>query len=188
MDVAYHTYATLKDALGVRMAGSNADGLKDVVARKWLGRKTGRGFYIYEDAGKAGKGGSKSKSGPGGKRPLNQEMVDVLRKYPVPNAASVKPDMPAQVIQDRMSLRFIKECVHALEDGVIRNAADGDIGAVFGIGFPPFLGGPFRYIDSVGADRVVEKMRVYAASVGAQFDPPELLVRMAKEGKKFHAA
>jgi 3-hydroxyacyl-CoA dehydrogenase len=179
VDVAYHTYMTLRGALGVRMEGSNPDGLKDVVDRKWLGRKTGKGFYTYEAAPAGGKKGSSS-----GPKPIHQEMINVLRKYPVPSPAG--SGLSAKAMQERMVLRFVKECVHALEDGIIRNAADGDIGAVFGIGFPPFLGGPFRYIDSVGAKTIVEGMRKYASTVGAQFEPPALLVKMAEDGSKFH--
>jgi 3-hydroxyacyl-CoA dehydrogenase/enoyl-CoA hydratase/3-hydroxybutyryl-CoA epimerase len=83
-------------------------------------------------------------------------------------------------------LRFLKECVHSLEDGVIRSAGDGDVGAVFGIGFPPNLGGPFRYIDQLGAASVVAAMRELEASVGPQYTPPRMLVEMADAGGRFH--
>lgn len=71
-------------------------------------------------------------------------------------------------------------------DGIIRSAVDGDIGAVFGIGFPPFLGGPFRLLDHYGAQRFVDRMLKYRDAKGEQFQPPQLLLDYAKGNKKFH--
>ena len=88
---------------------------------------------------------------------------------------------------DRFVLRFVSEAIHCLQDGVIASPRDGDIGAVFGVGFPPFLGGPFMYVDAVGAKTVVAAMDRLAAQHGEQFAPPELLKKHADEGKPFHA-
>jgi 3-hydroxyacyl-CoA dehydrogenase/enoyl-CoA hydratase/3-hydroxybutyryl-CoA epimerase len=94
--------------------------------------------------------------------------------------------MDAATMQERMVMRFVKECILCLQDGILRNAADGDIGAVFGIGFPPFLGGPFRYVDTLGPAKVADTMSRYADKVGPWFAPPQLLLDVAKAGKKFH--
>lgn len=178
LDVAYHTHTTLAGALGDRMAGSDPAGVKALVDAGLLGRKTGKGFYVW---GKDAKG-----SGP---RPVNPEVAPILRRHPVaaptgPGAAALT--QPA-ALAERMVLRFAKECVISLQDGVIRSAADGDLGAVFGIGFPPFLGGPFRWLDTLGAAAAVEKLRRYEAALGPHFAPPQLLVDMAATGRKFHA-
>ncbi|KAL3904635.1 MAG: hypothetical protein SGPRY_011213, partial [Prymnesium sp.] len=94
----------------------------------------------------------------------------------------------AEEICDRIVLRFVSEAIHCLESGVISSARDGDIGAVFGVGFPPFLGGPFMYVDAVGAKEVVAKMERLQGIHGDQFAPPPLLLEHAKSGKRFHSA
>jgi 3-hydroxyacyl-CoA dehydrogenase len=72
-------------------------------------------------------------------------------------------------------------------DDVIASPRDGDIGAVFGVGFPPFLGGPFMYIDTAGAQTIADKMKALEQEHGAQFAPPQMLLDYAAAGKKFHA-
>ena len=59
-------------------------------------------------------------------------------------------------------------------------------GAIFGLGFPPFLGGPFRYVDKLGASVVLDRIRHYRDRFGLRFDPAPVLVEMAKSGKRFH--
>ena len=88
---------------------------------------------------------------------------------------------------ERVVLRFVSEAVHCLQSGVIASARDGDIGAVFGVGFPPFLGGPFMYVDAVGAKEVVARMEALQKAHGDQFAPPQLLLDHAASGKPFHA-
>ena len=72
------------------------------------------------------------------------------------------------------------------DEGVIRSARDGDIGAIFGIGFPPFLGGPFRYMDSLGVQNVVNKLTQLSETVDQKFAPAEILVNMASVQKTFY--
>lgn len=72
------------------------------------------------------------------------------------------------------------------QDGVIASPIDGDIGAVFGIGFPPFLGGPFRLLDALGPAKYCDMLRGFADKYGPQFAPAPLLEDHAKSGKKFH--
>ena len=73
-----------------------------------------------------------------------------------------------------------------LDEGVIRSARDGDVGAVFGIGFPPFLGGPFRYMDELGAEKVVKTLDYLRQQHGEHFAPCERLQRMAQQGERFY--
>ncbi len=183
MDVAYHTYATMAAALGERMAGGNAAGIKAAVDARLLGRKTGKGFYVYDEPGaKAAKGKGAKKAA---ERPVNDAMLAALR-----GAGGGVRAVPAGVtdveLQERMVLRFAKECVHALDEGVVRSAGDGDVAAVFGLGFPPFLGGPFRWMDTLGPAAVVALMAKYEAALGPQFAPPRRLVDMAAAGTLFY--
>ena len=75
-----------------------------------------------------------------------------------------------------------------MDEGIIRNARDGDIGAIFGIGFPPFLGGPFNYIDKIGAGTLVSKLNQWQAEFGERFAPCDALVKMAQEGESYYSS
>jgi 3-hydroxyacyl-CoA dehydrogenase/enoyl-CoA hydratase/3-hydroxybutyryl-CoA epimerase len=114
-----------------------------------------------------------------GGRPVNMEVYDILGVTP--------KAFDRTEIQDRLSLGMIKEAVLCLQEGIISCARDGDIGAVFGLGFPPFTGGPFRYIDLVGAQAIVDRMKRLEDRFGALYTPPEILVELAKKGGKFRA-
>ena len=81
---------------------------------------------------------------------------------------------------------MLNEAARCLDEQIIRSARDGDIGAVFGIGFPPFLGGPFRYADSLGIASVVDKLQQYQQRLGERFAPAQSLLRMAQEKRTFH--
>ena len=81
---------------------------------------------------------------------------------------------------------MLNEAAMCLDEGVIRNPRDGDIGAIFGIGFPPFLGGPFRYMDKLGAKHLVDRLNHYKAELGDKFTPAQKLVEMAESGQTFY--
>ena len=81
---------------------------------------------------------------------------------------------------------MLNEAARCLDENIVRNARDGDIGAIFGIGFPPFLGGPYRYIDSVGASNVVNQLNQWATEHGERFKPCDALVKMADEGSTYY--
>jgi 3-hydroxyacyl-CoA dehydrogenase/enoyl-CoA hydratase/3-hydroxybutyryl-CoA epimerase len=129
------------------------------------GKKNGKGFYSYE-----------------GKKPGKEVDESIYSLLSVTPAKSLSADKVAE----RCVLMMLNEAARCLDEGVVRNARDGDIGAIFGIGFPPFLGGPFRYMDSLGIQNVVDKLTHYAQIIDKKFEPAECLVAMAKEGKTFY--
>lgn len=128
------------------------------------GRKSGRGFYRYE----GGKG-----------KEANPEMYALL-------GAGERRTVPKSEIQERLSLAMVNEAVYTLQEGVIKVPIDGDVGAVFGIGFPPFLGGPFFYLDVQGATHVLARLERLEAQHGPRFTPAALLRQYAEEGRTFY--
>ncbi len=134
------------------------------------GRKNSRGFYLYETKGRTSK-----------KRP--DAAVYSLLGISAPQAR-----LSVQQIAERCVMMMLNEAARCFDEQVIRGARDGDIGAVFGIGFPPFLGGPFRYMDKLGAGEVVAILQRLAAQYGSRFTPCENLLRMAGQGATFWPA
>jgi 3-hydroxyacyl-CoA dehydrogenase/enoyl-CoA hydratase/3-hydroxybutyryl-CoA epimerase len=81
---------------------------------------------------------------------------------------------------------MVCEAIRCFGEGILRSPRDGDIGAIFGLGFPPFRGGPFRYSDSLGPAELLRRVRVYADRHGKRFAPPEALLDRAKSGVRFY--
>lgn len=129
-----------------------------------LGRKAKAGFYDYDEAGKRG------------------EIWDGLAaKYP----AGEQPEL--HEIQHRLLMAQVLEAVRAFEQGVLTDIREGDVGAILGWGFAPWSGGPFSWLDILGAARAVEICDGLAARHGARFEAPALLRDIAAKGDGFYA-
>ena len=167
-DVGLHVQKTmLADAtMGDRMQGADPLMLQALVEKGWLGRKSGKGFFVYE--------GKK-------KTPHAAAVAMVEAEYKKRDAK-----LDRETIQDRYLTRFVNEVAVCLQDGIIQTPIDGDLGAVFGIGFLPFTGGPFRMLDQLGCDFYVHKMEQLAEKHGDRFKPCDLLKDYARSGKKFY--
>jgi 3-hydroxyacyl-CoA dehydrogenase/enoyl-CoA hydratase/3-hydroxybutyryl-CoA epimerase len=131
-----------------------------------LGRKNKQGFFSYDKKSK--------KQGP------DKSAYQFFK-------GNGDKSLPMEEIQNRALMLMLNEAVLCLEEGIIANATDGDIGAVFGIGFLPFTGGPFSYMDQLGADRVVEIMNDLTEKYGPKYTPAKTLIELANSGGKFHA-
>jgi 3-hydroxyacyl-CoA dehydrogenase/enoyl-CoA hydratase/3-hydroxybutyryl-CoA epimerase len=172
IDVAAHVGPIMLEAFGDRLAPPPTMGRLLGDNRK--GRKNQRGFYLYGEAHRA-KGR--------GKR-VDESVYAVLGLgIPDPGA---KPAIAREEIQMRCSLQLVNEALHCFGEGVLRSVRDGDIGAVFGLGFPPFRGGPFRYTDAVGPVEVLKRVQSYEQRFGKRWTPAPVLVEMARTGKRFY--
>ena len=129
-----------------------------------LGRKSNSGFYTYDDKGKRG---------------LLWEGLEA--KYPV---ADEQPDVTE--VQHRLLFAQVLEAVRALEDGVLMDIREGDVGAILGWGFAPWSGGPLSWLDMVGAPWAAEQTDALTNSQGARFETPKLLRELAESGESFY--
>lgn len=175
--------AALFDEVGIDVAAHITEVLSDLFAERgvhpskkptelfeegYKGRKNEKGFYRYEK-----KKGKLKKTEP------NEE---IYRYF----GGSARKSMDADTVQQRMTLTMVNEAAWCLQEDILRNPTDGNLGAVLGLGFPPFLGGPFRYIDREGADTIIQRLEKFEDKHGPRFTPAEILKEYANNGKKFH--
>ena len=126
------------------------------------GRKNRRGFYLYPKKKKK-------------KKEVNPQVYELL------GGSSRRKVSPAE-IQDRLALLMVSEAVHCLQEGVISSPRDGDLGAILGLGFPPFRGGPFRHVDTVGREAINARLEELTGKHGKRFEPAAAF----KEPGKFY--
>ena len=162
LDVAAKAAAVMQEAFGERMK-PRLD-LNALVADRRLGRKNGRGFFRYKRGRRTG---------------VDRSAAVLLG---LPTAVTSAQD----AVAERVALTMLNEAARALEEGVVRSPRDGDIGAIFGIGFPAFRGGPFRAMDAMGARTAVEKLERLATAHGDRFRPAASLVEQARVGGRFY--
>jgi 3-hydroxyacyl-CoA dehydrogenase/enoyl-CoA hydratase/carnithine racemase len=164
IDVGAHVASELGEAFADRGA-KTSDAMPRMYEAGYHGRKNRKGFYRYP-------------SGKGRKTP-NEEVYALL-------GGGERRDVATDEMQQRLALLMVNEAVHCLSECVIRSPEHGDLGAVLGLGFPPFRGGPFHYLDAEGASVVVDRLRSLADRHGARFTPAERLVEMAASGGRFY--
>jgi 3-hydroxyacyl-CoA dehydrogenase/enoyl-CoA hydratase/3-hydroxybutyryl-CoA epimerase len=129
-----------------------------------LGRKSNAGFYAYDDNGK------------------RQGLWDGLTaQYPV---VADQPDVTE--VQHRLLFAQVLEAVRALEEGVLEDIREGDVGAILGWGFAPWSGGPFSWLDMLGTPYAAERCDQLTETYGDRFAPPDLLREMAGKGHSFY--
>ncbi|MEO5762823.1 MAG: fatty acid oxidation complex subunit alpha FadJ [Vicinamibacteria bacterium] len=164
IDVGAKIQKILHEAFGARMDPPAS--MTKVVQDGRYGRKNNKGFYRYEN-------GVKSKE------------VDTSVYALMPSGAGQKVVDP-KLIQERLFHAFLNESAYCLQEGILRKPFDGDVGAIFGLGFPPWWGGPFRAIDRLGARSVIETLKRLQGEHGTRFEAAPLLSEYAESGRKFY--
>lgn len=161
VDIGAKIMPILVGELGERFQGP--DVFETLLNDNRKGRKSGKGFYTYK----------------GKKKEVDKSVYKLLKLTP-------EAKMDEKDIALRCVFPMLNEAVRCLDEGIIRSARDGDIGAIFGIGFSPFLGGPFRYMDQFGIKDLVEKMNEFALKYGDRFAPCDGLVNRAGNDESFY--
>lgn len=161
VDVARHVCDTLAQPFSKYLAIPKV--LDSLMERRWLGRKTGKGFYVHD-----------------GKKCLpNEADIRFLRDD---HARS----FPLGQLQSRMVLLMVNEAARCLEEEIVAGPEDIDFAMIMGAGFAPFRGGPLRFADHFGGDRIVADMNQLVEAGEKHFLPCDLLADMARAGKRFY--
>jgi len=167
IDVAAHVARDLGKAFASRGAVPSSSFAK-LLGAGFRGRKNGKGFYRY---------GSSAR--PGGRKEVDRDVYEHF-------GGTERTPMRAADLVDRLALLMVNEAAWCLQEGVVASPRDADAGAVLGLGFPPFLGGPFRWLDAVGAAEAVARMERLRTLHGKRYTPAPLLQDAARSGRPFH--
>jgi 3-hydroxyacyl-CoA dehydrogenase/enoyl-CoA hydratase/3-hydroxybutyryl-CoA epimerase len=164
LDVAAHVAVGLGKAFEQRGLSASPV-LPKMVEAGYRGRKNRRGFFRYD--------------GAKGKKVVDAEVYAFFPDTDRKKIAAVE-------MSDRLSLLMVNEAMYCLSEGVLSCPRDGDVAAVLGLGFPPFRGGPFHFVDREGASLVVARLRELEERHGPRFAPAPILVEMAERGERFY--
>ncbi len=162
VDVAAKVAVIMSEAFGSRMTAPVT--MKALLDDGRKGRKAKRGFYTYD----------------GKKKQVDESVYEIM-----PHGKDTKR-IDRYEMAERCVLQMVNEATRCLGEGIVRNPKDGDIGAIFGLGFPPFLGGPFRYAQAMGIGKLLERMEHYEERFGKRFEPAPHLVDTVKSQLKFY--
>mgnify|MGYP000347482121 CR=1 FL=1 len=165
LDIAAHVVGSSEKMIAHRPGFKVSQAVVKMFEAGRLGRKNKKGFYTYDDKSK--------------KQGIDKSVYFFF-------AGNGDKNLPLEDVQNRALMLMLNEAVMCLDEGIIKNVKDGDIGAVFGIGFLPFTGGPFRYMDQLGIDKVVAIMEDLVSKYGEQYTPHPMLKQMAGSRKNFH--
>ena len=162
IDVAAKVAKIMHHAFGDRLGPP--DVLEKIVADGRLGRKGKKGFYTYD-----------------GKKKRVDESAYALLPY-----GTQRRHFDANEMSERCTLQMVNEAILCLGENILSSPRDGDIGAIFGLGFPAYLGGPFRYADALGPGALLERLDHWHRKLGARFEPAPLLRELAAKNQSFH--
>lgn len=166
LDVAQHVATDLQNRLPKPVPIN--DTLVKMIAKGWLGKKSGRGFYVFS-------------AKKGAKEQPNRELGFL-------QTSGKGAGQDAATLVDRMILVMVNEAARCLEEGVVEAPEDVDFGMIFGTGWAPFRGGPLRYADTLGTTVIVQRLERLAAEVAPYFAPCARLSEMGRSGRPFYPA
>lgn len=169
IDTGVHASSVMADAFPERMNPDYKSATTVMFENNRLGQKNGAGFYKYE-LDKKGKP----------KKSVDTTTYELLKAVQDGNV-----DFDEQEIIDRLMVAFCTETVRCLEDSIVASAGEADMAMLMGLGFPPFRGGPCRYIDQVGVKEFVALCDKYA-HLGKAYEAPQMLRDMAERGESFY--
>jgi len=172
IDVAAHVAQVLTEAFPDRAPKTTV--LQAMKEKGWLGRKAGKGFYLYREGARDEPDATPS-SAPG---EVHGEAAAVV---PAARAAGG----PAGAVESRLVLPMINEATRCLEARLVRDPAAIDLAMVLGAGFPPFRGGLLRHADTLGIPTVIQSLDLLAQRHGTRFQPARLLHDLARSGRGF---
>jgi 3-hydroxyacyl-CoA dehydrogenase len=137
-----------------------------------FGQKTGKGWYLYE---------------PGNRKPIpDPEVEKLISQYRTEQGIKTRSISDEEIVE-RLVYALVNEGAKILEEGIALRASDIDMVYLTGYGFPPFRGGPMFYADTVGLDKVLNRIETFQKGYqGSVWKPAPLLVKLAKEGKTFN--
>jgi 3-hydroxyacyl-CoA dehydrogenase / enoyl-CoA hydratase / 3-hydroxybutyryl-CoA epimerase / enoyl-CoA isomerase len=169
IDTAVHADKVLAEAYPDRMHHEGKSAIEAMVDAGRLGQKSGKGFYAWKQ----------EKKGPPGKQ------SDPAAKAIVAGLGKGEADVSDEEIVERTMLPMLLECSRCLEDGIVATPVEVDIALLYGLGFPPFRGGIFRWADSIGLQALLKTAERHKA-LGALYAPTRQLVTLAGSGRGFH--
>ncbi|MFV2066643.1 MAG: 3-hydroxyacyl-CoA dehydrogenase NAD-binding domain-containing protein [Pirellulales bacterium] len=164
IDTALHAGRVMYEAFPDRVVASEL--LTAMFKAGRLGQKSGGGFFAYA------KGRARGKPDPEVERMIEERQ-------------QTKEDLTDEQITMRLFLPMVIEATRVLEDQLVRDVRDVDLGLIYGIGFPPFRGGLLFWADMLGAAKIIERLKPYE-SLGKRYHPSDMLLEMAREGRTFY--
>ena len=171
LDTGVHGAEVMAEGFPDRMKPDYKGAIELLYENKRLGQKNGVGFYKYE-MDKRGKP----------KKVADEATYELLKT----TTDSDKQTFEDQAIIDRTMLAFCNETVRCLEDNIVSTPSEADMAMIMGVGFPPFRGGPCRYIDQMGLDNYLALCEKYAY-LGKAYEAPQKIRDMAAAGETFYA-
>lgn len=171
IDTAHHCIDVMADGFPTRMKKLENDPVAAMYNADRYGQKNGLGFYAYTPDRKG-----KPKKGS------DEKTYELLS-----GMCAERKDFDADEIIARCMIPMINETIRCLEEGIIGSPAEADMGLLYGIGFPPFRGGIFRYLDTMGVANFVELADKYA-HLGEMYQVTEKTREMAAAGQSFYNA